>query len=138
MKTSKEIQGYVYELLKDSPIAGAISGEVYREGYRPRDSRLEDAVVIYTAGLPDDVQNGIVTINIYVPDIDPYQNGIRVENGERTQQIERLAADWVISLSKSGAYKFELNKTIYTEPDSEINQHFVVVKLAYSLYESDY
>lgn len=55
-KTSKQIQGDVYRLLQDSVLSGMISGEVYRSGYRPRDSNREDAVVIFTTGLPDEVQ----------------------------------------------------------------------------------
>ena len=50
-KTSKQIQGDVYRLLQDSVLSGMISGEVYRSGYRPRDSNREDAVVIFTTGL---------------------------------------------------------------------------------------
>ena len=86
-KTSKQIQGDIYNLLKGSALCSMISGDVYRSGYRPRDSRLEDAVVIFTTGLPDQIQTGVVTVNIYVPDIDPYQNGVLVEDGERTETI---------------------------------------------------
>ena len=82
-KTSKQVQGDVYRLLKDSTLYSMISGEVYRQGYRPRDSRLEDAVVIFTAGLPDQIQTGVVTVHIYCPDIDPYGNGVLVEDGDR-------------------------------------------------------
>jgi hypothetical protein len=98
-KTSKQIQGDVYRLLQDSVLSGMISGEVYRSGYRPRDSNREDAVVIFTTGLPDEVQTGVVTVNIYVPDTDLYGNGVLVEDGQRTEEIERLANDWVNSLT---------------------------------------
>ena len=90
-KTSKQVQGDVYKLLRDSTLYTMISGEVYRSGMRPRDSRLEDAVVIFTAGLPTQIQTGIVTVNIFVPDIDPYDNGVLVEDSERTEEVERLA-----------------------------------------------
>lgn len=137
-KTGKQVQGDVYELLKDSTLFSMISGGVYRGGYRPRDSKLEDAVVIFTTGLPDQIQTGVVTINIFVPDIDPYDNGVLVEDGERTEVIERLAADWVDSLSADiSCYRFKLMQTIYTEEETEINQHFVVVKLAYRYFGND-
>lgn len=51
-KTSKQVQGDIYQLLKDSTLYTMISGEVYRQGYRPRDSRKEDAVVISQPGFP--------------------------------------------------------------------------------------
>lgn len=137
-KTGKQIQGDIYQLFKDSTLYTMISGNVYRRGYRPRDSRLEDAVVIFTTGMPDQIQMGVVTVNIFVPDIDPYDNGVLVEDGERTEIIERLAADWVDSLSADiSCYRFKLMQTIYTEKEAEINQHFVVVKLAYKYFGDD-
>ena len=107
-KTSKQVQGDVYRLLKDSTLYTMISGEVYRNGYRPRDSRKEDAVVIFTTGLADEIQTGVVTVNIYVPDKDLFGNGVLVEDGERTEELERLADSWVESLTAEiSNYKFK-------------------------------
>lgn len=137
-KTATQIQGDVYQLLKNSTLCSMISGDVYRKGMRPRDSKLEDAVVIFTTGLPDQIQTGVVTINIYVPDIDAYNNGVLVENGLRSSQLELLAAEWVDSL-KAGVsnYKFGLQQTIYTEENAAIKQHFVVVKLHYRYFGNE-
>lgn len=135
-KTGKQVQGDIYNLLKGSTICSMISGDVYRNGYRPRNSSLEDAVVTFTAGLPDQIQTGVVTVNIYVPDIDPYDNGVFVEDGQRTEELERLAAEWVDSLTAAvSCYAFKLQQTIYTEEEAEINQHFVVVKLGYKYFD---
>lgn len=137
-KTAKQIQGDVYTLLRDSSLYTNISGEVYRNGLRPRDSQLEDAVVIFTTGLPDEIQTGVVTIDIYVPDIDPYDNGVLVEDGERTEQLEALAQAWVDSLTCDVSnYRFSLQQTIYTEAEPDINQHFVVIKLKYEYFSQD-
>jgi len=112
-----------------------ITGDVYRYGMRPRDSRLEDAVVIFTTGVPTQVEEGVVTINIYVPDVDPYENGVLVEDGERTEELEAAAQQWVESLTTSVSnYKFRLQMAIFTEEEPEINQHFVVVRLGYQYY----
>lgn len=138
MKTGKQIQGDIYKLLKDSTLCSMISGDVYRNGYRPRDSRLEDAVVIFTVGQSDQIQSGVVTVNIFVPDIDPYDNGVLVEDGQRTEEIECLASAWVESLTADvSCYKFDLRQTIYTENDAEINQHFVVIKLGYRYFDDN-
>lgn len=137
-KTGKQIQGDIRRLLKDSTLYTEISGEVYRNGLRPRDSRKEDAVVTFTAGLPDQIQTGVVTVNIYVPDIDPYDNGTWVEDGRRTEEVEKLAQAWADSLTAEvSCYKFKLQQTIYTEEATEINQHFVVVKLKYEYFGED-
>lgn len=137
-KTGSQIQGDVYALLRGSSLSQLISGDVYRKGYRPRDSRKEDAVVIFTGGFADEIQEGVVTVNIYVPDIDPYRNGVLTENGDRTAELERAAADWVKTLTANlGGYVFRLSQTIYTEAEPDINQHFVVVKLRYRFFGAD-
>lgn len=137
-KTSKEVQGDVYQLLKDSTLSTMISGVVCQKGYRPPDSRLEDAVVMFTAGLPDQIQTGVITINIYCPDIDPYGNGVLVEDGQRTKEIEALARQWVNSLKADvSCYRFKLQQTICTDYAEEINQHFVVVALKYEYFGAD-
>lgn len=133
--TSKQVQTDVYNILRSSALARALSGEVYRAGYRPRDSRKEDATVIFTAGLADEVQTGVVTINIFVPDIDAFADGTFVENGERTAQIEALAAQWVDTLTAgSSRYLFTLQSAIFTMPDEDLRQHIVVVRLNYKYY----
>jgi hypothetical protein len=131
-KTGKQIQSDVLALLKSSTLPSIISGKVYRKDCRPRDSKAEDAIVIFTTGLPGQIQTGVVTINIYCPDIDPYENGVLVEDGQRCETLEKAAADWVNSLTAAVSnYKFKLQQTIYTEEEPEIQQHFIVVKLQY-------
>ena len=137
-KTGKQVQGDVYRLLRDSTLYTKISGEVYRYGYRPRDSRKEDATVRFTAGLPDQIQTGVVTVNIFVPDIDPDANGTWVEDGERTEQVEKLAQAWADSLTAEvSCYKFKLAQTIDTFEEPDIHQHFVCIKLKYEYFGED-
>lgn len=135
-KTAKQVQSDIIALLKDSPLAAAISGKVYRAGLRPRDSKLEDLIVIFTTGAPDQIQTGVVTLNLYVPDIAPFNNGVFVEDMERTAELEALCQQWADSLTADRSnYKFRLSQTIYTENEADIRQHFVVVKLQYELFE---
>jgi len=138
-KTSKQIQGDIYQLLRnDSRLTDGISGEVYREGYRPRDSKLEDAVVVFTTGTAGEIQAGVVTVLIYVPDIDPWGNGVVVEDGERTEAIEILANAWVKSLTADkSCYKFRTATTIATHEQAEIAQHFISIQLEYEFYGDD-
>lgn len=137
-KTSKQVEGDIYRLLRDSTLFTQISGNVYRERMRPKDSRKEDAVVIFTSGFPTQIQTGVVTVNIYVPDQDPYGDGTLTEDGERCEEVEALAQAWVDSLTAEvSCYLFELSDTIHTTYDPEINQSFVVVKLAYRYFGDD-
>lgn len=137
MKTAKEIQTDIYNFLRGSKFAQGVNGDVYRQGYRPRNSAKEDIIVIFTTGAVGEVQRGVVTINAYVPDIDPYRNGVFVEDGRRTAEVETLAKNWVESLTAAKSdYLFNLNNTIYTEADAEVPQHFIVVRLNYKLYQN--
>lgn len=132
-RTASQIQSDVYELLRGSDFARMLTGGVYRAGFRPRDSKFEDAVVIFTTGaIGGDIESGVVTINVFCPDIDPYGNGVLVCDGERVAALEVSAAQWVESLTADKSnYLFRLKETIHTTEDPDINQHFVVIKLAY-------
>lgn len=136
--TSKKVEGDFRRFLIDSDLARGLSGKVYRNGMRPRDSRKEDAVVIFTSGLPDEIQTGVITINIYVPDLDGNGTGVLEQDGQRLEEIERAAQDWVESLTaKRSCYRISLRQSIHTMEEPEINQHFVVVKLGYSYFDGE-
>lgn len=112
-----------------------VSGEVYRDGMRPRDSRKEDIVVVFTSGNTAQVQSGVVTVKIYVPDVDPYQNGVLTEDGARLEEIE-VAAQAFVEQMNIPNYLFRLAQTIHTSYDEEVNQHFVVVRLRFRYGEN--
>ena len=140
VKTAKQIQSDIIALLEVSSLVQGLSGAVYRgtpdSSYRPRDSKAEDLIVIFTQGFTNEVQTGVVTLNIYVPEIDPFDNGVLVEDGERTEALEAAANEWVESLTADrSCYKFKVRQTIYTAYNPDIHQHFVVVKLGYRYYD---
>lgn len=133
MLTAHKVQDDIMALLRESELVDYVTGEVYRKGYRPRDSRKEDIVVIFVTGTPEQVERGAVTLNIYVPDITPYNNGVYVEDGLRVSQIEHLADLWVQSLkARRTNYLFNLLRTISTMREETTHEHFVVVQLEYT------
>lgn len=141
MKTAKEIQEDVINLLKGSTLREQVTGGVYPGGLRPRDSRLEDIEVIFTLGNPGQVESGVVTINVFCPDISEGYGSKpkeRVENARRTREIERLLAEWVETLTPAttGGYLFTPASTILTLPEEETDQHFTSVKLKYRYYDN--
>lgn len=137
-RTSKEIQGDFLRLVKASPMADIINGGVYRHGMRPRDSKLEDITVSFVSGMASQMQTGIIALCIFVPDIDPYGNGVYVEDGARTEVLERAAQDWIDSNPASGMdYALRLQDTITTVEEPDTKQHFVSVMLHYNLF-TDY
>lgn len=136
-KTSRQVQGDIYQFLKDSTLSTMISGRVYRNGMRPRDSKTEDAVVTFVTGTVADIQSGVVVVNIYVKDIDPFCNGVLVEDSRRTEEIEVAADQWVKSLTCARSdYKFQLAATIQTYEEPAVHQHFVSVRLRYDYWNN--
>lgn len=139
MKTAKEIQEDVIDLLKGSTLREQVTGGVYPGGLRPRDSRREDIEVIFTLGNPGQIESGVVTINVFCPDVpEGFTPGAKVENARRTREIERLLDEWVETLTPAttGGYLFTTANTILTLPEEETDQHFTSVKLRYRYYDN--
>lgn len=129
-KTSREITSDLYALIGASYLAQMVNGKVYLEGTRPRDSRAEDIVIVYLAGQPGEIQSCMVNVQVFVPDVDPWEDGVQVEDYQRTLAIEREAAQMVVDLTCAVSnYRIRLNETIHTAAAEDIGQHFVVVPL---------
>lgn len=133
--TGLEVQRDIYNLINGSLLASTVNGKVYYDGTRPRDSKKEDIIIVYTTGFTDQIQEGTVTVNIYVPDIQYTTNGILSPNIGRLLTIQRAAQDWVNTLKVGGSnYKFKLRLSITTGDEPDIDQHFVHVRLGYELF----
>ena len=119
-------------LLRGSTLAEGVNGSIYRSGTRPRDSKAEDIVVIFTTGDGAQFQSGVVTLNIFVPYIHFGNDGVLYEDSERCEEIEALAQSTVDALTADRSdYRFRLRDTIHTQQDDEIRQSFVVVRLSF-------
>lgn len=131
MLTAHQVQSDFIAMLKGSGLASAVNGGIYRNGYRPRDSRKEDIIVTFVNGVPRQIEEGAVTVSIYVPDI-VEDDGTYVEDGRRTAELEAVADTWVSSLNASHSrYKISLMRSISTVRDEAIHQHMVAVQMEY-------
>lgn len=134
-KTASEIVGDIIALIRDSELAASVSGEIYREGSRPRDSKAEDISVIFTTGEMGQMQDGVVTINVFVPQIAPFDDGVFVPDSARLEEIEafgqRMVDSWTADRSD---YRFTQNGTIRSQHNDERRESFVVIRLAYRYY----
>ena len=137
MKTGHEIESDIFGFLKGSALTADLDGGLYRSGTRPRDSKAEDLVVIFTSSDAEQVQSGVVTLNAYVPDIYLSDNGVPIENIARCEEVEGLMRDEVTAW-KAGmsSYKFKLNTAIHTQRDEDIHQSFVVARLGFQILDS--
>lgn len=135
MLTGIKVENDVYTMLASSTLRSAVSGGLYHAGTRPRDSKVEDICVGFVTGLTSQIESGVVSINIYVPDIDPYANGVWIADGQRLATLEAAAAMWVESLSASQSnYIWELQQAIMTEEEPDQHEHFIAIRLLYRYY----
>jgi hypothetical protein len=135
--TGQQVEDDIYALLQGSSLKTVIGGKVYRYDMRPRNSTAEDAIVKFVAGLDGDVQTGVVVVNIYVPDVDAYKDGVMRRNVARCRAVEVKANEWVKSLTAGTTdYLFELAQTIYTEEEAAIAQHFVSIRIKFKILTS--
>jgi hypothetical protein len=131
-KTAGEIETDVFNILKTSVLKSTIKGLVYREGIRPIDSKVEDAVISFLTGVDGEIQTGVFNLNVYVPNIDNGQNkGVLVKNVSRCLEIERICENLVESISLSGDYKFSLDSIIKSFKVDDIDQYFVNCRLKF-------
>lgn len=139
MRTSKEIQTDLLALLVDSPLAQAVSGKVYRGGQRPRDSKNEDITLHITSVTASQRQEGVAVVNIFVPDIPVGMTATLAEDARRTAELERIATNWAEGLTTNltGEYLIRLASAVYTMQEKETKEHFVVVKLRFSIINQD-
>lgn len=131
-RTGTQVLADMYQYINGSALAEMVSGGVYYAGTRPRDSKLEDIVVGYLAGVPADLQQLIVNINIFVADIDPWQDGVLTPNVARLKELEEAAAEWSHSLgvdTTDGKYQVSLYDNIHSGEAMGIGQHYVNVQL---------
>lgn len=95
IKTETQIEKDFFHFVKESPIASTIMGKVYRDGTRPRNSKAEDAVVIFTSGLDGQIQDGVVVLNVFVPKKPFGKDTEPVKDIGRVDELEQLIRDWL-------------------------------------------
>lgn len=120
-------------MVKDSPIASAICGKVYRDGCRPRNSKAEDAVVTFVAGVDGQIQDGVVVLNVFVPRKAFGRNTDPVKDVGRCDQIEQTVRDWLDT--RPGAPEYLLptleRATIKTYDDPATGETFVNARIKF-------
>lgn len=136
MKSSFDTDTILFRVLRDSPVKGAISGDIYYEGDRPADSDKED-IIINTVTLTQDFypQLGDSNVNVYVKDsiISIGGKQQRVVNRARLKQLTELVIG-VIRDSRVKGLKANLRwQRTLQEPD--INQTFVNIRISWNIQE---
>lgn len=127
----KNMEKYIYRLIKTSALAAEIDGTVYRRGMRPRNAKTEDIEVRLVSGTIDQYQQGVVEVVVYVP---------QISVGSRTNKVDDLARiQWVCDMLREtveGHGNPRVRLSINHEPEltslPETKLTQVKVKLEYS------
>lgn len=120
-KTASQIERDLFVLL--APFAAKLRGRLYRSGMRPPNSKDEDAVLFFVAGSDEQMQEGFVRLNIYVPD--RISDGRSVPDHSRIAQLEADLLEWVDSLTPE-EYAICTDPTPSTLPP-EGDEHFRII-----------
>lgn len=129
--TSSEAVTILHNYIKDSILftdAGKPNGTLYRF-QRPENSVTEDVVVDILGLNRDDIQEGILKVNIFVPNretLNPLTNerDFTLPNTARLEYLNRLAEDSLQNVwDPTGKFTFTAIGDIIL-PD-ENNQHFI-------------
>lgn len=129
-KTEKRIERDFFEFVSNSELAKNISGMVYRKGMRPVGSDKEDIVVKFLSGIDEQIQSGIIVLNIYVPDTTIRSTGAKVEDIKRVEELEELALSF-IEENDSTEYELSEDGTPKSLEAEGIEQHFIQVRIKY-------
>ncbi len=133
IKVETQIERDFYRMVKESPLAAAIGGSVYRAGTRPRNSKSEDAVVIFSAGLDGQIQDGVVVLNIFVPKRLFGQDTEPVKDISRIDVLEQLVRDWLSGQPGAPEYLFpERDRpTVKSMEDPETNESYIHTRIRF-------
>ena len=129
-KTASEVINDLFKVIKSSPISKEVAGSVYKAGQRPLNSLKEDIVINFLTGTADQIQTGVVNVNVFVPNIDN-SSGNTVCNTSRCRAIESKMGGWVDGLEDFDGYRLSLDEMIRTMPYEDGKQHFVNVRLKF-------
>lgn len=128
MKSDILIKDDIFAILRDSPLAKAVSGKLCKQGVRPKGSDKEDIVISVLANENGQLQEAFVNVNIYVND-DIKGNGQNQEATIRLRELCSLSAQ-VLECGSGGDFRFTLESQRVL-PVEEAKLHVINNKLNY-------
>lgn len=132
-KTWSDIEQDFFNAVKQTALAHAITGDVYKFGIRPKGSKKEDVIIKVSALNASQVQEGTVAVMVYLQPLKKHSDGWIVPNKRRIAEIETLVdalPEELLPLMPdySGIQLFD-GVGNYAEPDTE--EYFVSVKIKF-------
>ena len=135
-KSEKHIEKDLYRLVSASQLAKAISGKVYRGKMRPEDSQKEDITITFLSGIEGQIQNGVIILNVYVPDITLKGSARKVEDTSRIETLEDAVIGFVRDC-KSSEYLYTLDGSPRSIEVEGINQHVIYTRIHFQRFTEE-
>ena len=130
IKTEQQIERDFYSFIKDSSLGQAVKGGIYRAEMRPADATTEDLVIKFLSGTDEQVQTGVVVINLYVPDITS-SDGRKVKDATRIAELEELILSFVDDNADT-EYWLRTDGTPTSMYNEEISQHLIYARIKFN------
>lgn len=126
----------LYLKLVQGGIGNVITGDMYLKK-RPFNSETEDCVVSFLSGRDGQTQTGIVTVNIFVPNVAVSDNGgYQAEDFVRTELITRLLNQVIHdpTIMAKGRYLWKPNTivSVFELEQADEHAHFVHVEIQFT------
>lgn len=131
IKTEKQVERDFFTFIRESELGRGIRGTVYRPEMRPADADTEDLVVKFLAGLDEQIQSGVVIINIYVPDIPFGNDGRKVEDLTRVDELEKMIRQFVDD-NDNTEYWMQTDGTPKSTKVENIEQHLIYARIKFN------
>lgn len=126
MKTDIDIKDDVYEIIKGSALAKAVTGKLSKTK-RPNKSNKEDIVISVLANQNAEIQEAFVNVNIYVADT--ILDGQAEENTIRLRELCKIASE-LFKVQRGDSYRLTLDAQRVMEVNGK-EEHFINNKLLY-------
>ena len=127
VKTEIEVERDFYSFIRNGSLGNAIRGEVYRPDMRPANAKTEDLIVKFLAGLDEQIQTGVVILNIYVPDT-KNSDGRMVRDASRIGELEGAIRSFIEGNDET-EYWMESDGTPTSIKNEEIGQWCITARI---------
>lgn len=128
IKTETQIERDFFTLISASTLGNALRGTVYRSDMRPDDANSEDLVIKFLTGLDDQVQEGVVILNLYVPDI--LHDGRMVADRTRIGELQELILQFIEEPGDT-EYLTKSDGSPTSISNDDIHQHIIIARIRF-------
>ena len=127
---SHDVETAVWKMLNGSIVKTTITGGIYKEGFRPTNSKKEDISIAVLSMTQDNPQLAVVNVNVFVPDTEQKINNVleKIPNTARLAELAekiKSAIDTALVAPQFLGIAFKVNyQRVFANQDNESKEHF--------------